>query len=498
LSGEDEFVSTTHVRQQGDPTRYFAEGAAGFFTTEIALLNPSPTETVFPTLAFLSQGAEGSRASTIEVPPGRRVTYRVDPAAFEPPLGNLFSTVIDMNESPVVLVAERTMTWGNGYGSHTETAVVAPSPVWYLAEGATGGAFDLFYLLQNPHPTDTAKVRVRYLRENATPLEKVYDVGPRSRRTIWVDDEEIPNEPPKPLAAGNVSAVLEVVSSEQCPPPEICPHQIIVERAMYLNTPGQVFGAGHESAGVTAPAINWFLAEGATGSYFDLFVLLANPNPVPADVEVSYLLPTGTTYTKRHDMAPNSRATIHVDEEVIEIGGVPSKPLSNTSLSTTVKSLNGVPIIVERAMWWPGPANRWAEAHNSAGITETGVKWAVAAGENGGAAQRETYLLIANTSNTAGQLKVKLFFEGGQAPVEETFTLQPNSRFNVPIGAMEPSAGRVLFPQAIGTKFGAIVESVAAPGQTAPAQIVVERATYENAGGVTWAAGANAVATKLQ
>ena len=39
-----------------------------------------------------------------------------------------------------------------------------------------------------------------------------------------------------------------------------------------------------------------------------------------------------------------------------------------------------------------------------------------------------------------------------------------------------------------------IVESVGG----APVQIVVERAMYSNAGGVRWAAGTNALATKLQ
>ena len=54
---------------------------------------------------------------------------------------------------------------------------------------------------------------------------------------------------------------------------------------MYLNRPGQPFAAGHESAGVTAPALEWFLAEGATGPFFDLFVLIANPNPTRATVD---------------------------------------------------------------------------------------------------------------------------------------------------------------------------------------------------------------------
>ena len=49
------------------------------------------------------------------------------------------------------MVADRTVSWagGVGYGSHTETAVLKPATTWYLAEGATGGGFDLYYLLQN-------------------------------------------------------------------------------------------------------------------------------------------------------------------------------------------------------------------------------------------------------------------------------------------------------------------------------------------------------------
>ena len=58
---------------------------------------------------------------------------------------------------------------------------------------------------------------------------------------------------------------------------------IVVERAMYLSRPDQPFAAGHESAGVTAPATSWFLAEGATGSFFDLFVLIENPTPAGRD-----------------------------------------------------------------------------------------------------------------------------------------------------------------------------------------------------------------------
>ena len=92
-----------------------------------------------------------------------------------------------------------------------------------------------------------------------------------------------------------------------------------------------------------------------------------------------------------------------------------------------------VPIVAERSMYWPGRRDDWTEAHNSAGATETGTVWAVAGGEEGGAYQAQTYVLIANTSAFAGTARVTVLRENG-APLTREVTLDANSRTNVPIG----------------------------------------------------------------
>ena len=69
---------------------------------------------------------------------------------------------------------------------------------------------------------------------------------------------------------------------------------------MYFGT-APLFNGGHASAGVTAPSTSWFLAEGATGSYFTTFVLLANPGDEDANVTLTYLTSTGTPVTKSVD-----------------------------------------------------------------------------------------------------------------------------------------------------------------------------------------------------
>jgi hypothetical protein len=451
-----EYDAGTHPR--GFFTRHLAEGATlGLFDVYLALLDPGNAPARV-NLRFLR--ARGSPLPyPLEVPARSRRTVHVNEVEG---LGNAeFSTVI---ESDVAVLADRTMTWdlAHGYGGHAETSVPSAALTWYLAEGATHSGFNLFYLLQNANDA-AAQVRVRYLRPSGPPLEKTYELAPDSRTNIWVDVE--PFDGQTLLSSSDVSAVIDVLNGQP----------IIVERAMYVDVPGQTLGAGHESAGVTAPALEWFLAEGATGPYFDLFVLIANPGSADAQVEATYLFPDGSTVTKRQVVRANSRFNIWVDYE--DLG------LADTAVSTTIRSANGVPVIVERAMWWP--QGGWIEAHNSPGATTTGTLWALAEGEVGGARAADTYVLVANTSANAGTVKVTLLFENGTS-ADRTFTVAGNSRFNVNV--------RVEFPDALGQRFGTIVESLG----TAPAQIVVERAMYWDADGQHWAAGTNALATKLK
>jgi hypothetical protein len=191
----------------------------------------------------------------------------------------------------------------------------------------------------------------------------------------------------------------------------------------------------------------------------------------------------GSVLTKTYPVPPQSRFNIWVNEE--EFPGV-GKALAEQALSATLTSTNGVPIIVERAMWWPRPSPTWMEAHNSAGVTATGTLWGLAEGEAGGPRTTDTYVLIANTSPFAGTARVTLVLEGGSTQAVDV-PLPANSRTNVPV--IES-----WFPGITGQRFGALIESI---GST-PAQIVVERAMYSNAGGVSWAAGTNALATRLQ
>jgi hypothetical protein len=440
-----------------DPTyvRYFAEGVQGtFFRTRFALANPHD-EAVEVRATFTDPFGQETNM-TFTVPAGSRSTldHTNMPALASEAFGSRFEATRELG-------IDRTVVWDPAlpYGAHSETGIEAPRTAWYLAEGATHSGFNLFYLLQNP--TDSvAEVLVRYLLGSGQVIERVHFVGARARTNIWVNKED------PALASAEMSAHL--VSVNDVP--------IVVERSMYLNKDGQLFTAGHNSAGVADPATRWFLAEGATGDYFDTFILVANPSATPAQLQVTYLLPTGEPLVMSELVPANSRFTIWVDQA--------HPALAATDFSTVVESTNGVPVIVERAMWWPDrPGGQWTEAHNSAGATSTAARWLLADGSASAGSNTSTYALVANTSPLPTTVRFTLLGESG--PVRSVqHVVGASSRFSIDVAGT--------FSEALNRRFSLLVESL----EGAP--LVVERASYWDAGGVPWSAGTNSLAMPLR
>ena len=428
MSNAAEFAAGTHPR--GAFTRYLAEGAANdFFDTEIALFNPSSaaahvwlrvqpeggTEIGWPVLVF---------AGHLNVVRG---------SVFKGLAGRPFSTVI---ESDLPVVVDRTMRWDEtGYGSSGETAIEAPATTWYLAEGSTSGDFALFYLLQNPGDAATTAT-VRFLRPAPQPpLERTYNVPPRARLTIPVDAH------PGARQHGRIGRGHLVAADHR--------RARDVSRSSRPALRGRARERRRHGAGD-----RWFLAEGATGTFFDLFVLIENPGPQAASVRIDYLLPNGSALSKAYAVAPESRYTIYVDDEQFPAGSG-QRPLASAAMSMRITSTNGTPIIVERSMWWPQPA--WYEAHNAPASTVTGTRWATASGLAGGPKQAETYVLIANPGAVPATVSVSVTLDVGTVE-QATYTLPPSSRTTVPIGAT--------FASALGRRFAVVVSSTGA--QPAP------------------------------
>jgi glucose/arabinose dehydrogenase len=449
LANADEIAAGTHPRGFTAFSRQLAEGSASaFFETTVSLMNPG-TEPATVVLRFLKDTGT-TVAWPVTIAPRRRLT--VNPGQLAAIHGSSFATILEADHEVVV---ERTMRWDDtNYGAHTEKAIAGPASNWFFAEGSQG-FFLTFVLLTNPS-TSPNRAQVRFLRETGGPVTQEFALAPLSRRTINCGDI---------AALVNRSFGIEVTFLDA---------PGAAERAMYFGLPpDRVFKAGHESAGVTAPATEWFLAEGATGSFFETFVLVANPNSAAADLTITYVTETGQSVIRSRSVPANSRATINIEAEG-------STTLNNAAVATRV--LSTIPVVVERAQYWPNAPSQWYEAHNAFGVTAAGTLWGLAEGQTGRFESANSYILLANNTNGSATVTID-FIREVDVPLTKTFTVPANSRFSVGIG---PNSN---VPELNEERFGAVISSTAA--------IVVERAMYWNAVGEFWSAGTNATATPL-
>ena len=110
---------------------------------------------------------------------------------------------------------------------------------------------------------------------------------------------------------------------------------------------------GQTLANTSVPtSTTWYFAEGRAGGYFQEFLTLENPDPIQtAQVRVQYLFEGATGPAITHDVPPQSRYTVNVNQDLrFAYNGI------GHSLSLVVTSTNGVGIVAERPMYfsWHG------------------------------------------------------------------------------------------------------------------------------------------------
>ena len=146
------------------------------------------------------------------------------------------------------------------------------------------------------------------------------------------------------------------------------PHPITAERAMYFaSTPTRLWTGGHANAGSPAPATEWFHAEGASGTFFNTFILIEQSAGHGRDVTLRFLLQDGGAPIElTKTIPPQGRLTVNPAAE--------SEPrLSNAAFSTVVTS--DVPVVSERAMYWPTDVP-FGEGHASSGVPQAALSGA--------------------------------------------------------------------------------------------------------------------------
>jgi hypothetical protein len=333
-------------------------------------------------------GSGAVPGGTVTMPPRSQAT--VSP---KDKLGNQdFSTQVTCREGLTIAV-DRTMSWtGPGAKSpeaHNSIGVNSPATTWYLPEGSTNWGFETWLLIQNPGATD-ADCTVTYMIEGEGPRVIHHTVPANTRQTFNMETD-----------IGKKDASIKVES----------PVPVIPERAMYRNNRRE----GHDSIGTTAPAQDFFLAEGTTAWGFTTYVLVQNPQDTATDVTVTYMTPGGPRVQPTIQMPPNSRKTIRVND----IAGV-----NNTDLSTQVHGSQ--PIIAERAMYWGANTPLGEACHDSIGMASSHKSFYLPDGETSNG--RETWTLVQNPNNSDVTVEITYLTPTGQGDQTFTDTVPANSR----------------------------------------------------------------------
>ncbi len=413
---------------------YLAEGNTVIFDTYVLVQNPnkSAAEVKFTfmdgdgNIKQLTETIEGTKRYTVHV---NKVMPDVD----------VSTKVESLNEVPVRV--ERAMYWNSGglswCGGHNSIGITEAATAWYLAEGNTT-IFDTYVLIQNPD-TSAAQVQIIFMDQFGNTVVQEKTIKAQSRNTIHVNKVAGMEE-------RDVSTTVNVTNGVG----------VIVERAMYWNSGNYTWIGGHDSIAVTAPAKNWYLAEGNTGM-FDMYVMLMNPGAAVAEVTVTFMDPAGNIAVEKRILASQQRDTIHVNL----VSG-----MDNRDVSTSVKA--DQPIIVERSMYWDSAELKWAGGHASVGVTAPAKNWYLAEGNT---TIFDMYVLLQNPGQETATISVTFMdADGNNVMVEKVLAGQQRDTIHVnKVSGMES--------RDVSTK----VE--------ADQPINVERAMYWDSGDYSWVGG---------
>ncbi|MDD5747901.1 MAG: DUF5719 family protein [Actinomycetota bacterium] len=360
-------------------TWYLAEGSTAWGYEEFILVENPREQNANVEITFMTpEGPSGP--VPLVVPPRSRSTLNCNNVI----PGKDISARVTANCD---IIVERAMYWSGRLEGTDCIGVQAPSYTWYLAEGSTAHGFSTYLLVQNPNSQE-ATVWITYMTPDGPVGEVPFKIAANSRRTVNVNER---------LREKDCSFR---VSSDM---------RVIAERSMYWDGNR----GGHVSTGTTQPSQSWYLAEGATSSGFDEWVLLQNPCDSDAQIELSCMTPEGTAFEGSFTLSSGSRYSVHVNEVV------PGRDVS-------VRVSSSVGVIVERAMYWNNGTGK--AGHACCGISQPRETCFLAEGST--AWGFEEWVLVMNPNDEQAMVTIEYHTSNGPVP-RESILLAPFSRTTI-------------------------------------------------------------------
>ncbi len=337
-------------------------------------------------------------------------------------------------------------------------ARLMPNSPYYFAEGTCRSGFDTYFCIQNPNDT-SAEVNLRYMKGDGTTEEDTAVIPAHSRATVTPRDR---------LGSGD-DAAHDFATVVRCKDDR----SIVVERSIYFNYKGKWTG-GSDVVGASAPAHEFFFAEGSCRPGFDTYFCIFNPGEEEAYVELTYEKKGHeVTESQALTVPANSRATVYPRD----IMGTAQDDAHD--FSTVVES-KGVPVVVERPMYF-NYEGRWTGGSDVMGATSRSNTWYFAEGCTRAAAEgtfRE-WLCIDNPNH--------------DADIHILYTLEDGSTISKAYPLMEPGRNTIDVTADVGAGHDVSIsmrahDHFANPGFPHDRSITAERLLYFDYGG-GWTGG---------
>lgn len=319
------------------------------------------------------------------------------------------------------IYVERAMYWWSRMEGHVSHAIQEPelntAHTWYVPEGAKGypSGFRTYICIQNPNDSWTG-VEATYLGTNGELGKRAFDMPPKSRYTISLEDENcIPNN----------SDVSTIVSADD---PS---NNILVERAMYWRSqdgkPAKSYG-GSCAAGLPKGNTEWYLAEGCTGYGFETWVLIQNPTSENALINMFLMSPQGEIELPPFTLPAKSRKTIRLNDHV-----------QDQDVATRIES-DEPAVVVERSMYWDNPSDQVkGPGHSSEGVRIPAMNWHLAEGST---EEFQTWVLVQNPNSKGANIDFQYMTSSG--PVQgPQFYMEPHTRRTINVADTVPNNSNV-------------------------------------------------------
>ena len=289
------------------------------------------------------------------------------------------SAVVELDGGAAVVELSTTGPLGTSVTPCASTA----SPTWYFAEGVTTRDATEVLLVFNPFPED-AVVDLAFTTEEGQVTPQALtglSVQGRGAAAINVGDYVQRRE----AVAARVSARTG---------------RLVVARLQVFD--GSVGRKGASvTLGVPAPEPLWYFADGFAADGLAERFQVYNPQLAEAQVEVAFALDDGEAEPLRITVPRESRVSVVANDE--------SRVPKGVGHAVTLRSTNGVAVVVERSVDAAGAAGRYGVG-SSPGARSTARRWVFAAGQVD--AEVDEFLAVYNPGPDGVEVSVAVLADG--------------------------------------------------------------------------------------